>query len=382
MDARIAAVVAAYAAGAPMNVTRRCREVGITPKTFYKYLDRFNAYGVAGFYPDSRRPVSSPTKLPIELEDVLVRIRKQEAEAGWDYGADAVLMRLEEQPQLWPSARPLPSRATVNRVFEARGQLAKVPQRRPRRRWRRFERDRVNELWQFDGFEHRLADGTTVTVLHLTEDCSRIDLALDAARSENSEDIWGTFCRAVARYGLPVAVLNDNGTAFSGLRRGWTSQFEQRLADLSVQAIASSVGHPQTCGKNERAHQRVQKWLARHPLARDLAELQHLLDTYREAFNNRRNQVLDGLTPNQRFDLGPLAAPDGTLEPVTHLTQHVVSSTGSIGLCATLIGLGRRHAGKPATAFRNGDLVTVFVEDQLARQLLLDHTRHYQPQDR
>jgi hypothetical protein len=219
-------------------------------------------------------------------------------------------------------------------------------------------------------------------VLHLTDDCSRVDLALDAVRSENSEDVWATFCRAVARYGLPAAVLNDNGTAFSGLRRGWTSQFEQRLADLAIQAIASSVSHPQTCGKNERAHQRVQKWLRRHPVARDLAELQDLLDTYRAAFNNRRNRVLDGLTPNQRFDLGPLAAPDGAVEPVTHLTAHVVSRTGSIGLCGVLIGLGRRHAGKPATAFRNGDLVTVFIDDQLARQLTIDHTRHYQRQDR
>lgn len=365
-----------------MNVSQSCAELGIATKTFYKYVGRFRERGVAGFYPDSRRPGASPTKLSVALEDVLIRIRKQEADAGWDYGADAVLMRLEEQRQLWPSERSLPCRATVNRVFEARGQLAKVPQRRPRRRWRRFQRSRVNELWQFDGFEYRLADGIAVTVLHLTDDCSRVDLALDAACSENGEDVWGTFCRAVARYGLPAAVLNDNGTAFSGLRRGWTSQFEQRLADLAVQAIASSVSHPQTCGKNERAHQRVQKWLKRQPVAPDLAELQELLDTYREAFNNRRNRVLDGLTPNQRFDLGPLAAPDGTLERVTHLTHHVVSTTGSIGLCGVLIGLGRRHAGKPATAFRNGDLVTVFIDDDLARQLTIDHTRHYQPQER
>jgi hypothetical protein len=49
----------------------------------------------------------------------------------------------------------------VNRIFEHRGQLKKVPQRKPRRRGgRRFQREHVNELWQFDGFEYRLADGT------------------------------------------------------------------------------------------------------------------------------------------------------------------------------------------------------------------------------
>ena len=138
MDADFAAAVAAYCAGSPMNVTQRCIALGVTTKTFYKYVDRFRRRGVEGLFPDSRRPRTSPGRLPAELEDVLVRVRKEEADQGWDYGADAVLLRLEERPQLWPWDRPLPSRATVNRVFGARGLLVKVPQRRPRRRSRRF----------------------------------------------------------------------------------------------------------------------------------------------------------------------------------------------------------------------------------------------------
>jgi len=382
VDADFAAAVAAYCAGSAMNVTRRCGELGVSTKTFYKYVNRFRERGVAGLFPDSRRPHTSPGRLPAELEDVLVRIRKDEADGGWDYGADAVLMRLRENPQWWPADRPLPSRATVNRVFGARGQLQKLPQRRPRRRYRRFQREAVNELWQFDGFEYLLCDGTAATVLHLSEDCSRVDLALQAAVSENGADVWDTFCLAVARYGLPVWVLNDNGLAFSGRRRGWTSAFEQRLSDLAVQTICSSVAHPQTCGKNERAHQRVLKWLAKQPQAHDLVELQALLDRYREEFNNRGNQVHGGLTPNQRFDLGPLARPEGVLEPVTHVTRHRVTTTGSIGLNGFLIGLGRSHATKTATVFRNADHLTVFIEDHFARELVLDRTRRYQPQDR
>jgi hypothetical protein len=382
VDAELASAVAAYCGGSSINVTQRCVELGVTPKTFYKYVGRFRARGVQGLFPDSRRPLSSPERLPAELEDVLVRVRKEEADAGWDYGADAVLLRLRESPGKWPTDRPLPARSTLNRVFEARGLLAKVPGRRPRKRSRRFARERVNELWQYDGFEYRLADGTIVVVLHLNDDCSRVDLALQAVRSENGTDVWETFCLAVARYGLPVAVLNDNGTAFSGFRRGWTSAFEHRLADLAVQTICSAVAHPQTCGKNERAHQRVLKWLEKQPVARDLADLQELLDRYREAFNSRGSQVHNGLSPNQRFDLGPLAAPEGVLDSVTHVTRHRVSTTGSIGLNGFLIGLGRSQAAKKATVFRNGDHLSVFVEDQLARELTLDRTRRYQPQQR
>lgn len=387
VEAAVAAAVAAYvAAGSRMNVAARCRQLGISRKTFYKYVHRFRAAGVAGFYPDSRRPAHSPARLPVELEDVLIGIRKQEAGDGWDYGADAVLMRLEEQAaagtSAWPATRPLPARSTVNRVFDDRGQLTKVPQRKPRRPARRFQREEVNALWQFDGFDYVLAGGKTVTVLHLTDDCSRVDLALEAAVSENGTDVWRTFCLAVERYGLPVQMLTDNGSAFSGKRRGWTTAFERNLADLGVHAISSRVLHPQTCGKNERAHQRVQKWLQRRPKAEDIAGLQALLEEYRGDFNTRRNRVLDKLTPHQRFDLGPLAVVPDLPPAITSLTRHTVTSTGSLGLDGRLIGLGRRYAGNRATVFRTGAFVAIFIGDRLVRSLTIDYNHRYQPQDR
>lgn len=382
--AEIASAVASFVGpdGDRMNVAATCRRVGISRKTFYKYVARYQAIGVEGFFPESRRPRSSPARLPTALEDVLIRIRKQEHDAGWDYGADAVLMRLEERrDELWPAGRVLPSRATINRVFDARGLLAKTPQRRPRRRYRRFERDHANGLWQFDGFEYLLGSGAKATVLHLTDDCSRVDLAVQAVVSENGEDIWDTFCLAVHRYGLPAQVLTDNGSAFSGKRRGWLSDFERRLAELDVQAICSAVSHPQTCGKNERAHQRVQKWLKRQPRATTLTALQELLDSYRDQFNDRRNRVLNKLTPNERWELGPRAYPSDFEEPTT-LTTHTVSTSGGIGMDGTLIGLGRRHSHKSATVFRTGDHAVVFVEGVVVRELVIDRTRRYQPKDR
>ena len=386
VDAKLAAAVAAFVRDPSKGkVAATCRDLGVSRQTFYKYVRRFRADGVPGLYPDSRRPHQSPTRLPVELEDVLITIRKQEAEAGWDYGADAVLMRLEEQIEAgtatWPHGRPLPARSTVNRVFDERGQLAKVPQRMPRRRVRRFQRDQVNALWQFDGFDYTLATGQQVTVLQLTDDCSRTDLALQAAVSENGADVWSTFCVAVERYGLPVQQLTDNGNAFSGQRRGWLSAFERRLTDLGVQAISARIAHPQTCGKNERAHQRVQKWLKRRPPARDTTELQGLLDTYREGFNNRRNRVLGKLTPHQRFDLGPLATVADLPPAITTLTRHTVTRTGSIGLDGRLIGLGRKHAGEQAIAFRTGPYAAIFIGEELVRNLVIDYTRRYQPRD-
>jgi transposase InsO family protein/transposase len=377
-----AAAVAAFVAGGPMNVTESCARLGVSRAVFYKYVARFRDRGVAGLFPDSRRPVRSPGKLPAAAEEVLVRIRKEQAEDGWDYGADAVLFRLAEQPQQWPEGLVLPSRATINRVFASRGLLAPVPRRRPRRAVRRFQREKVNELWQVDGFETRLADGRTVVVLHLIDDCSRTDLALLAAVSENSTEVWAAFCAAAGRYGLPQAVLSDNGTAFSLHRRGMTAPFERQLEALGIRSITSRVGHPQTCGKVERGHQRVIKWLNRRDPAADLPALQVLLDTYCQGYNTRKNTVLGGLTPHQRFTLGPFAGPDSNHQARTLITTARVADNGQIGIDNVSVGLGRTHAGKNATVFRQGDRVTVFVDDQFATDLIIDRTRRYQPRQR
>lgn len=380
VDARIAAAVGAFVQGDRVNVSAICRELGTTRTTFYKYVARFRAEGVDGLFPRTRRPGRSPSRLPAEVEDLLVQLRKEERDGGWDYGADAVLLRLRTEPGRWTYETPLPARSSVNRVFADRGLLEPVPSRAPKHSHHRFARDQVNDLWQFDGFEWHTGDGTTVMVLHLIDDCSRLDLALQVARSENSIEVWDTFGVAADRYGLPRQVLTDNGRAFSGRRRGWTSAFEANLTALGIDAITSTPGHPQTCGKCERAHARVLKWLRRQPVTHTPAQLQAQLDTYRTKHNTRPSQVHEGISPQQRFDQGPMSRPAGNLLPALSIVRAPVSPSGTIAVDNTMIGIGRQHAHTTATAFRQGDLVSVFVADQYLRTLTLDRSRRYQPQ--
>ena len=293
----------------------RCRDLGVSPSTFYKYVERFQGRGVEGFFP----------VLAEDLTPVLVgcprawrtrwsgSARRKPIRAGTT-ALTRCCCGCARNPVRGPGTRRCPreprstgsSRPAVCCTRSRNGVHVSAPGALPARR--------STSCGSTTG-SIPPRRGATAVVLHLNDDCSRVDLALQAVLSENGADVWDTFCLAVARYGLPVAVLNDNWTAFSGRRRGWTSAFEQRLIDLCVQPICSSVQHPQTCGKNERAHQRVLKWLEKRPLAHDLANLQALLDVYREAFNSRGSQVHDALSPNQRFDLGPLTRPEGVLEP-------------------------------------------------------------------
>jgi len=384
VDALLAGLVARVAEGQRVNVVAECAAIGVSRQTFYKYLARYQREGVPGLFVRSRRPVRTRPTVTAEVEDGIVLARKRLFEAGLDIGATSVRWWLLDHPEQWRGGVDpppvVPSRATVHRVLVRRGMVTPMPTRRPRRVHRSFAREHANELWQMDGFEVRLADQSTVVVLEIIDDHSRLNLACHAAPSETGDAAWQAFTIAAAGYGLPAQLLTDNGTGFSGRRRGWTSLLEAALAELGVAAITCTVRHPQTCGKVERSHATARRWLARHPQPTSLPQLQTLLDTYRDIYNSRRHQALDGLSPIHAWTIATHSGPAGeTLPTPLHVTRHTVTTSGCIGVDGTEIGLGRRHAHGSAIAFRTGDDATIFINGRYTRALTIDRTRRYQP---
>lgn len=376
----LAALVARSAAGEKFDVSAACQQLGVSPKTFYKYRKRFEAEGVEGFYPRSRRPLRSPTRVSAAVEDVVVEARKDLDGEGWDAGAEQIAFWIGDHPDLWPRGEPVPSRSTINRVLQRRGQVVSVPRRRPRSARRRFEADQPNHMWQMDGFDYILRGGRVVCVLQIIDDCSRFDLALRAAKSENAVDVWAAVVWASSRYGLPARFLTDNGTAFSGARRGWVAALEENLRALGVAPCTSSIAHPQTCGKDERAHATVLKWLRKRPPAASLEELQVLLECYREHYNHRRRKThLQGMTPAQRYALGPKDGPGPDPEPwPVKIRTATVSASGCIALDNHLLGVGRRHAATTVTLVRQHRQIAVFDNNQLIAEFTLTGRTGYQ----
>lgn len=332
--------------------------------------------GIEAFFAGKRTPRSSPGAIGLPVVEAIVWARKELEEEGADFGAISVRWRLEDR-----GVTPLPCRATVHRTLGRAGLIVPQPQKRPTTSTtRRFEASAPNDMWQLDGFDYRLADGATVVVLSLLDDHSRLDIAELAARSENGVDAVRVFETGAAGYGLPRRLLTDNGPAFNGHRRGFTAALEGVAAALGVRPISSSVNHPQTCGKDERHHQTLRRWLAKQPTATDLATLQALLDRFRTWYNNRRHQGIAGLTPQQRWDTADRVSPEGAPIPLPPLvTRPTVSPRGAVGVDSHEIAVGKRHAGQRTVVFRTGDHVTVFIANVHIRTLTLDRTRDYQP---
>ena len=377
VELRLMAAVAASLDG--VNVTELCASAGVSRKTFYKWRARFEAEGLEGLEPRSRRPRRSPGRTPVEVEDRIVEIRKWLGDEHLDAGAATIRWHLERE-----GVQRAPSDATIWRVLVRRGFIVPEPKKRPRCSWRRFEASAPNELWQIDGTDWQLIDTTPVKILNVIDDHSRYVPASHAASGETCDAAWAAFGDGVAEVGLPAGCLSDNGLAFSGRLRGFEVEFEIRLRETGVRAITSSPYHPQTCGKVERFQQTLKKWLVHQPPAATLGELQHQLDWFRNYYNHERpHRAIGRITPWERFTASPRLAPDG--QPLSAPPRRIpvtVTQVGAAELGRWTIGLGLEHAGRPAQVFLDGTHANVFVDGRLVRHLELDHTRRYQPTGR
>lgn len=377
MDTKLQAMFARGVAGGPVwSVTALCRELGISRQTYYKYRSRFAELGVAGLVEQSRRPRRSPGGTADEVEQAIVVARKVLAEEGWDNGAVSVRFRL-----LAEGVPGTPSVRTVHRVLVRRGLVLAEPAKRPRSALRRFVFPATDDCWQIDAMETSLADGSAVVVFQLMDDHSRYDLGDLAWPSEDGAGAWICMTTAVGENGQPRMVLSDNGLAFSGARKGSLVRFEKNLRALGIRPITSTPNHPQTCGKNERAHQTLQRWLAARPTAATLTELQNLLDTYRQAYNQHRpHQALSGRTPAQARAQGVRVMPcPVTADYPTTTKQALVDARGNAHCANAVIAVGAENIGLTLDAFITGPHVLLFHRDRLVRDLIIDPTRKLQP---
>src|SRR3954454_3459144 len=123
MDVRMGAALA----NGVEDVAAFCRAQQISPQTYYKWKKRFETEGLDGLRDRSRRPGSVPIATPVEIEDAIVRDRKELADAGEFNGPFSIADRLAAQ-----GMSPVPARATIARILVRRGQVRPQPLKRPR----------------------------------------------------------------------------------------------------------------------------------------------------------------------------------------------------------------------------------------------------------
>jgi transposase InsO family protein len=373
MDVRMAAAMV----GAVGNVAEFCRAQNITRTTYYKWQKRFADGGVDGLAERSRRPRSSPAATVVELEERIVRLRKELAEAGADHGPDPIRWVL-----LRSGAQGVPARATIARILARRGLVLAQPQKRPRSSLHRFVYARPNECWQSDWTHYPLTDGTGSAIAGSLDDHSRTLTGIGAGAGEGSTSlVWSVMVDAIAAWGIPARSLTDNGIVYSGARRGTEVAFEANLRALGYQPICSSPRHPQTCGKIERFWQTLKKWLDAHGPFDTVDQLHAALLVFQTYYNQQRpHRALKGATPAEAFAATTTARPFPRPLPAPVLVFHsAVLSNGNVGVANYHVNVGVAWAGQRVTSIKDGDHITIFAGTRLLRDFDADPTRTYQP---
>lgn len=375
--------LARYVVDAVVLEGRSMREVarsyGVSKSWVSVLVGRYRAGGAGALVPRSRRPRSSPTRTPEALEDEIVELRKRLSEEGLDAGAETIRWHLTGQ------GRSV-STATIWRILHRRGFITPEPRKRPRSSYLRFEAQLPNECWQADITHWALADGSDVEILDVIDDHSRFVVAATAHAVTKAADVVATFHAAARRYGYPASLLTDNGAIFNARSRKGRTALEAELERRGIVYKHSRPYHPQTCGKVERFHQTLKRFLTRQHPAETIPALQDQLDAFVAYYNERRPHRATGrITPRQAFEARDRAHPGSPVtRPHFRVRTDRVDRGGRISLRHDSklfhIGIGRAHAGQRMRLYIAGlDIRVLTLEGELIRHLTLDTTRLYQP---
>jgi transposase InsO family protein len=371
------------------SVEEVCAAHGISRSWLYELVARYRERGDEGLTAQSKRPLSSPTRISPAQEEEIVGLRKSLAEEGLDAGAHTIHYHLERRHRR--ARRAVASVATIWRVLTRRGLVSPQPHKRPKSSWRRFQAELPNECWQADTTHWALADGTDVEILNMLDDHSRLCVASRAFATTKAADVVETFHLGAAEHGLPASMLTDNGAVFTAESRRGTCAIELELIALGIASKHSRPYHPQTCAKVERFHQTLKRWLARRRRARTLHELQRQLDRFRAYYNTERpHRALERRTPAQAFAARAKATPRRagiTVPPHYRVRRDRIDGAGKVTLRyrskLLSLGVGRRWAGTRVVLLIADRDVRVITDDgELLAGFTLDPTKTYQHQTR
>jgi transposase InsO family protein len=325
------------------SMTKICREYGISRKTGYKWIQRFNASGHPGLADRSHAPHSHPLALSVAREERILAVRQKHR----TWGPVKVKARLEQMcpEERWPAA------STIGRLFDRKNETVPRTKRRTESQPRASltQPAASNEVWtaDFKGW-FRTGNGQRCEPLTIQDAFSRFLLCVSILKKFDGAHVRRAFEHAFAEYGLPMVIRTDNGAPMVSTSIGGLSKFAIWLIKLGVRTERIRPGRPQENGRHERMHRTLGEETARPPAKTHRAQ-QHRFDLFRTEFNTiRPHAALENVppatiyTPSSRKYTGVLEDPT---YPESWLTRQV-RSKGQIRWKGSLLCLSEALIGE------------------------------------
>jgi len=273
-----------------LSFSELCRRYGISRRTGYKWLSRFDG-NLDNLADRSRRPSGCSHATAPEVVERVLQLRRSR---GW--GARKLRRLLRDELEHVPSVD------TIHRILQ-RHDLVDRP-RKPRRRrgdplMRTTPSHEPNAVWtaDFKG-EFRTVDGQLCYPLTVQDGFSRFLLDCKGFPNLQTAPVIRRFDYLFRTFGMPDVIRTDNGHPFcSPVGLGGLSQLSVHWIKLGIRPERIDRGKPQQNGRHERMH-RTLKARTTRPAGQNLRCQQRRFNRFRQIFNHERpHEALDLETP-------------------------------------------------------------------------------------
>ena len=341
MDARLEFVMLAGSEGA--NMRQLCRRFGISPTIGYKWLERWRLEGASGLAERSRRPRTSPGRCLAAMETLVLEQRT--AHPAW--GGRKIARRLRDLGHAG-----VPAASTVTAILRRHG-VELGAHGGGAGAFVRFEHEAPNQLWQMDFKGHVALAAGRLNPLTVLDDHSRYALVLAACADQRTATVRARLTEAFRRYGLPEAIITDNGAPWGDGPGHPYTPLGVWLLEQGIRVSHSRPYHPQTMGKDERFHRSLKAEVLSRTFA-DLDQAEQAFQRWRTVYNCQRPHEALGLdVPASRYRPSPRSfaetVPD--FEPAPGDIVRRVQQGGRTSLLGKTVRLPKAFAGKHV-AFR------------------------------
>lgn len=356
-----------------LSFVRLCGQFGISPKTGYKRVQRFQADGWEGLGDYSRAPHHHPHQVDPAVVERLVLARQ--AHRTWGPRKLLPWLRARDAVVLWPAP------STAGAILQRAGLV------RPRRRVRRAVPwgqpfaavTAPHDVWavDFKGW-FRTGDGARCDPLTVSDAWSRYLLVCQGLAQPRGPEVRHALERAFREYGLPHAIRSDNGTPFASSGLGGLSQLAVWWIKLGIVPERIAPGHPEQNGRLERLHKTLKEETVQPPQA-TLRAQQRAFDAFRRCYNTERpHEALEDQTPASQYHPSPRSYPRRVpeLEYAAGVVVRRVRTDGTIkwkgdhlyvseALCGEPVGLEPRD--DRFWTLRFGPVLLGVLDDQKRR---------------
>jgi transposase InsO family protein len=321
-----------------------CRQYGVSRKTGYKWIGRFEATGLDGLKNRSSAAHRHPNEVNAVTAEAVIAVRT--AHPSWGPKKIKAWLSFKQPQASWPA------QSTIAELLDRHGL---VRHRRKRPHVPLYEGElsacqSANDVWgiDFKGW-FCTGDGRRCEPLSLSDLSSRYVLRLQAMERIEGEQVWPILEAAFFEFGLPRVMRSDNGPPFASTAAGGLSRLAVRLIKAGVTPERIKPGRPQQNGRHERMHLTLKQETASPPAA-TLRAQQRRFDAFRRTFNEERpHEALGQTPPAQHYNPPPRPYSGRLREPGYAADQMVrrVRSNGEIKWRGERIFISEALIGEP-----------------------------------